>query len=149
MRTNLIAMLDDIGLRRRLGIESTATLFDGDSGLLHPTSAVLYPAFLNGENYGGSPSVERYPLLRAFTDQVLTAELAMSPDAVMIPLGKSGLPNPATTSRAEGHRAEARPFRLPASVRGNLHRVRQFELRRRDLETAAMLTHGSHKRSFL
>ncbi|MDQ1394655.1 MAG: hypothetical protein QOF30_3632 [Acidimicrobiaceae bacterium] len=54
MRTNLISMLDGIGLHQHLEIESTASLFAERRDLLHGTSAILYPAFLGGRNYGGS-----------------------------------------------------------------------------------------------
>jgi hypothetical protein len=37
---------------------------------LHATSALLYPVFLDGKNYGGSPSPLKFPILKAFVDQV-------------------------------------------------------------------------------
>ena len=63
MRTNLVTMLDGIGLNEHLAIESTTSLFDQHADLLLSTSAVLYPAFLNGKNYTGSPGPERSPIL--------------------------------------------------------------------------------------
>jgi hypothetical protein len=89
MRTNLVAMLDGIGLNEKLEIDSTRSLFGEHHELLSGTSAVLYPAFVDGKNYTGTPGPEAYPLLQAFVDQVLTAELAMTPDAFIIPLGKT------------------------------------------------------------
>ena len=89
MRTNLIAMLDGIGLHEKLGIDSTRSLFAEHGALMSSTSAVIYPAFVNGKNYTGTPGPEAYPLLQAFVDQVLTAGLAMTPDAFLIPLGKT------------------------------------------------------------
>ena len=89
MRTNLISMLDGIGLHDKLGIDSTRSLFGDHAELLSGTSAVIYPAFINGKNYTGTPGPEAYPLLQAFVDQVLTANLAMVPDAFVIPCGKT------------------------------------------------------------
>ena len=51
MRTNLVAMLDGIGLHEKLGIDSTRSLFGDHHELLSGTSAVIYPAFVNGKNY--------------------------------------------------------------------------------------------------
>ena len=76
MRTNLVAMLDGIGLHEKLGIDSTRSLFGEHHELLSGTSAVLYPAFIEGKNYTGTPGPEAYPLLQAFVDQVLTASRA-------------------------------------------------------------------------
>ena len=64
MRSNLIWMLDGIGLSHHLGLETSGELFDGHSKLLHSTSAVLYPAFINGKNYGGTPSPDEFPCCR-------------------------------------------------------------------------------------
>src|SRR5438876_9496719 len=53
MRINLVAMLNGIGLPEALDIETSASLFGSHSELLHSTSAVRYPVFVNGENYAG------------------------------------------------------------------------------------------------
>jgi uracil-DNA glycosylase len=87
MRTNLVSMLDEIGVNRYLDIDTTSTLFSENADLLHSTSALIYPVFKEGRNYSGSPGPQTDPLLRAFTDQVLTAELAQVPNAVIVPLG--------------------------------------------------------------
>ena len=92
MRTNLIAMLDGIGLHEKLGIDSTRSLFAEHSELMSSTSAVIYPAFINGKNYTGTPGPEAYPLLQAFVDQVLTAGLAMTPEAFIIPSARPSRP---------------------------------------------------------
>jgi hypothetical protein len=76
MRTNLVTMLDGIGLHEKLGIDSTRLLFGEHGELLSGTSAIIYPAFVDGRNYTGTPGPEAYPLLQAFVDQVLTASRA-------------------------------------------------------------------------
>ena len=58
MRTNLITMLDKIGVAERLDLPTTAALFDDASGYLHSTSALRYPVLKNGRNYSGSPNID-------------------------------------------------------------------------------------------
>ena len=50
MRSNLIAMLDDLGINSRLGLETTGSLFSDRSDLVHFTSAVRNPVFVDGKN---------------------------------------------------------------------------------------------------
>jgi uracil-DNA glycosylase len=127
MQTNLVAMLDGIGLPAKLDIDSTRSLFGGDhAGLLSGTSAVIYPTFMNGKNYSGTPSPESHPLLSAFVDQVLTAGLAMVPDAFVIPLGKTV----AKILRREVERgsitAERCLFEFPHPSGANGHRASSY-----------------------
>jgi hypothetical protein len=127
MRTNLVAMLDGIGLPAVLGIDSTQSLFGGDdAGLLSGTSAVIYPAFTKGRNYSGTPG-PHYPMLSAFVDQVLTAGLAMVPDAFVIPLGKTVV----TILRREVERGSLDPgrclFEFPHPSGANGLRTRLYE----------------------
>jgi hypothetical protein len=130
MRTNLIAMLDGIGVHEALGITSTSQLFGDRADLLHSTSALLYPVFWRGKNYGGSPNPLTFPILKAFADQVLTTELAMVPDAFVIPLGRAV----STLVRAEADRGALTPerclFDFPHPSGANGHRVRQFAAKR-------------------
>jgi hypothetical protein len=54
------------------------------------TSAICHATFVkNGDNYRGAPAVGRHPLLRAFAQQVLAANLASTPEALIIPLGNA------------------------------------------------------------
>lgn len=87
MRANLVAMLDDIGVARLLGLSTTAALWRDQSRLVHFTSALRYPTFLDGKNYSGSPSMLRVPF---FTDQLKTwlgEEMRRLPHALFVPLG--------------------------------------------------------------
>lgn len=88
MRNNLIAMLDRIGLPAVLGIESCARLFDTRTDLVHFTSALRYPVFVNGKDYSGSPSILATPALREMTRRWLDEEVALLKDAFWVPLGK-------------------------------------------------------------
>jgi hypothetical protein len=87
MRSNLIAMLDHIGLSRWLGISGTALLWDEHGALAHFTSALCFPALVDGKNYSGQPSLVTTPILRRLVDRHLCEEAEALRDAVWIPLG--------------------------------------------------------------
>src|SRR5579883_3166075 len=87
MRTNLVAMLDHIGLARWMGLESTAELWSSRSDLVHFTSALRYPVFVQGENYSGNPSMVTTPILRETLLRHLGEEVAALPKALWVPLG--------------------------------------------------------------
>ena len=88
MRSNLVAMLDHIGLAARIRLRTCASLWDADSGLAHFTSALRYPVFVGGENYSGQPSMTKTASLRAILHQYLVEEARMLHEAVWIPLGR-------------------------------------------------------------
>jgi hypothetical protein len=87
MRTNLVAMLDSIGVGKALGLSSTASLWSVDTHRAHFTSALRYPVFLDGQNYSGAPSMISTPMLRKHLMQWLGSEMAALPKAVFVPLG--------------------------------------------------------------
>ena len=88
LRANLVAMLDAIGLHRRLGVASCSEVFSEGGAGVHFTSALRYPVFRNGQNYSGTPSIAGSPFLGSITDRWLREEAAALPDAMWIPLGK-------------------------------------------------------------
>ncbi|AZO59690.1 hypothetical protein EJ078_10920 [Mesorhizobium sp. M1A.F.Ca.IN.022.06.1.1] len=87
MRTNLVAMLDHIGLAGWLGVTSTAALWSTHQRLVHFTSALRYPVFVGSTNYNGHPPMTSHPSLRRMIDEFLREEAAALPNAVWIPLG--------------------------------------------------------------
>jgi hypothetical protein len=90
MRTNLVAMLDAVGLADALDLGSTIEFFDARADLVHMTSALRYPVFANNENYSGRhPRVTRSTLLTHYVNTFLIPELRAVPDALIVPLGKS------------------------------------------------------------
>jgi hypothetical protein len=79
MRTNLIRMLDGIGVHTALDLASCADLFDSRTDLATSTSSVCHAVFVrDGRNYSGAPPVGRHPVFDAFARQVLAANLAMA-----------------------------------------------------------------------
>jgi hypothetical protein len=90
MRQNLIAMLDELGIQRHLGIASTLSLFAEDAHALHATSVLRYPVFKAGKNYSGQhPKPLAHPFLRAMLERVCAPELARVGNALIVPLGKA------------------------------------------------------------
>lgn len=87
MRTNLVAMLDAVGLARHLGLPSADVLWGRESRLAQFTSALRYPVFCDGQNYSGSPDILRTPLLRDQLMRWFAPEMAALGDAVFVPLG--------------------------------------------------------------
>ncbi len=87
MRANLVAMLDHVGLNRWLGVASTTEVWDERTDLVHFTSALRYPVYLNGENYSGSPSMTATPVLREMLVHCLGDEVSSLSNAVWVPLG--------------------------------------------------------------
>ena len=68
MRTNLLQMLDELGVPRRLGLDSASDLFGCGWDLIHTTSILRYPVFLGDmeRNYTGhNPRLATSAFLRA------------------------------------------------------------------------------------
>ncbi|AUN29641.1 hypothetical protein [Niveispirillum cyanobacteriorum] len=87
MRSNLVAMLDSVGVNAALRIPSTASLWDRDVGLVHFTSALRNPVFVDGGNYSGNPSMLAVPQLKRQLETGLGNELASLTGAMVVPLG--------------------------------------------------------------
>lgn len=126
MRTNLIDMLDKIGVADRLELASTAQLFDDASHLLHSTSALRYPVFNQGKNYTGSnPPIHRSTLLKSLLTSTLPPELDQVPDALIVPLGKAVTTDALKIIGFDKGRSVLRGFPHPSG--GNGHRKAQFQ----------------------
>jgi hypothetical protein len=89
MRTNLITMLDSLGIQSRLGMQTSADLFGTRNELLHTTSVVRNPTFVNQKNYTGHmPRLLNVPILRNYVETILAGELNRLPSAIIVPLGR-------------------------------------------------------------
>lgn len=89
IRPNLVALLDAIHLNKRLGLESCAELFERRSDLVQTASVLRNAVFYRGANYSGNPRLIRQPILR---DQLLkhfAPDVALTPEALFVPLGDS------------------------------------------------------------
>ena len=88
MRGNLVAMLDRIGLDRALGLDSCASLFGDRVGLVHFTSVLRNPVFLDGADYSGNPAIASSPFLQTLSERWFESEIDALPEALWVPLGK-------------------------------------------------------------
>lgn len=127
-------MLDGIGLHDGLGIDSTARLFDTHHDLVAKASAISYPVFVNGQNYGGrNPSLIRHPVLRSLVTACLGPRVAMAATALVVPLGKAAQ-DAVMLLIAEGLLDRGRcvlGFPHPSGANG--WRIRQYTARRETL----------------
>jgi hypothetical protein len=86
-RNNLVAMLDEVGLASKFGLNTCAGLFAPGSEQVHFTSALRYPVFLAGDNYRGNPSMTRTPALRQMVETYLAEEVRALSGTLWLPLG--------------------------------------------------------------
>lgn len=87
MRTNLVALLDGIGLNCHLGIRSCSEAFEAHSDLCHFTSVIRYPLYVGGKNYSGTPAPAKTPWMLEMAKDWLGSELRSLSRGVVVPLG--------------------------------------------------------------
>lgn len=88
MRSNLLNMLDAVGVPALYGRQTAAEFFSDADARVHFTSALRYPVFIKGENYSGSPNPLAHPMLRGMIETYLLDEARALPKAIWIPLGQ-------------------------------------------------------------
>lgn len=128
MRKNLIEMLDGVGLHKHLNIHSSLELFGEKDHLLHTSSVLRYPVFIEGNNYTGSnPSMLKHHLLRHMIDELLVPELNRMKGAVIIPTGKavSEVLRYLVDEKKISHKTILFDFPHPSGANG--HRKKQYE----------------------
>ena len=140
MRTNLVTMLDGIGLAAALGIEPTAQFFDDMHHLAAHVSAIDSPVYVHGHNYGGASSpLVGHPVLASLVRACLGARVAMALDALVVHLGKASEAAVGFLARQDLlDRRRCLP-RLPHPSGANGHRVRSYAERRADLARAVLM----------
>jgi len=126
MRTNLVSMLDHVGLNEWLGLPSTERLWAERETLAHFTSALRYPVFVGGKNYSGQPSMVTTPLLRRLIDECLRAEAQALPGAVWVPLGPKAMQGIELLVRMQAIRADRVLEGLPHPSGANAERIAYF-----------------------
>ncbi|AEP86856.1 conserved hypothetical protein [Bacillus spizizenii TU-B-10] len=136
MRHNLITMLDFCGLPQAFGIQSAAQLFGDLRHLLHTTSVIKYPVFIQQKNYTGySPAITRSPILSTYAFGHFPAELnKVTGPALLIPLGKAAEAVCETLLSQHSLRNffYLRGFPHPSGANG--HRLKQFSKNKEQLE---------------
>lgn len=90
MRKNLVEMLDELNLNEKLCIGSCLELFESHDELLHTTSLIPYPVFINNKNYTGSnPIILDDETLQKYLKKYFYKEVEYIPNVLIIPLGKA------------------------------------------------------------
>lgn len=93
IRKNIISMLDELGLNKKLNIESCMELFGERDYLLHTVSLIPYSVFIKGKNYSGhTPKLINSKILMKYVRENFVAELNSLDDTkniLIIPLGRA------------------------------------------------------------
>jgi hypothetical protein len=92
MRSNLVSMLNKVGVNRWLGVECCELLFESRPELWQTSSVLPFPVFRAGENYNGTPKITSTPFLRRMVVDHFVPLARTLPNAMLLPLG----PVPAT-----------------------------------------------------
>ena len=83
-------MMNEINIDKKLGIESCSELFGDKDYLLHTTSIIPYPVFVNNKNYtGSSPKIMNNETLYSYVKKYFYKEVEKLPNTLIIPLGKA------------------------------------------------------------
>jgi hypothetical protein len=125
------------GWAKALGIGTSAQLFDTYRHLVANASAISYPVFVDGENYGGrSPSLVRHPVLRSLVTACLGARVAMAARSLVVPLGAAAQ-DAVTLLINDGLLDPGRCLRgFPHPSGQNRHRAGQYQANSRALRRA-------------
>jgi hypothetical protein len=89
LRNNLVAMLDHIGVSKKIGIDSASSLFAENASLLHSTSVFRFPILLKGKPISSAKAGLKHPILKGMIDDYLADECSLlSKETLYIPLGQ-------------------------------------------------------------
>ncbi|RWR12179.1 hypothetical protein QNH23_13885 [Siminovitchia fortis] len=136
MRKNLIEMLDECGVNTAFSLSSSRLLFGECRRLLHTTSIIKYPVFIEGKNYTGhAPKIHQSALLTHYAHNVFPKELhEIETDFLLVPLGKV-VSEVMTDLVYKGMIPEKRClFGFPHPSGANGHRKKQFHKAKAELK---------------
>lgn len=145
MRKNLIDMLDELNLNNILSINSCSELFEDKDYLLHTTSIIPYPVFINGKNYTGhNPKILDSEILFSYVKKYFYKEVEALPNALIIPLGMSAeeVLNEMIKNNLISKERCLFGFSHPSGANG--HRKKQFENNKKQLEEKIKLFFNSN-----
>ncbi len=126
MRTNLVALLDHIGVQRLVGIPSTTSLWAQQDRLVHFTSALRYPVFVDNENYSGNPAPVATAILQRHLMRWLAGEMRALPNALFVPLGSAADESVNAVAKNIGFNARQILSGLPHPSGANAERIAFF-----------------------
>jgi hypothetical protein len=147
IRKNLTDMLDQIGLPKVLNIDCSMSLFNEHRPLLHTTSIIKHPVFIQDRNYTGhNPDINQSPLLSYYAYQVFKEELEqLKTNALVIPLGKTveGVFQKLEEEKQLPRHTYLTGFPHPSGANG--HRVKQFTQNKKEM-TSVVESWGSYSK---
>ncbi len=126
MRSNLVAMLDGIGVARLLGLASTAELWGPAADLVQFTSVLRHPVFVDGGNYSGAPDPVRTQFLFEQVRRGFGEEVRVLRDALFVPLGPKATAAVEAVASEAGLAAERILSGLPHPSGANAERIAFF-----------------------
>lgn len=135
MRTNVIQMLQEIGLHLFLNIPHVEALFDAECTLLHTTSLIRYPILVKQQNYTGhQPAITQNNFLYEAVLGSFLPEWNQLNESLVIPLGKSVeavLRQLLDEKRIQGKRIL---WGFPHPSGANGYRLKQFQQNKADMQ---------------
>lgn len=87
MRTLGARLMDHFRFNEVLGIETTLDLFGKHSARAHYTSVLRYPFLKEFKDFSGDKKLLSRPIMKTMIDDLLTPELALIPNAWIVPFG--------------------------------------------------------------
>lgn len=134
MRKNLIEMLNELKLNEKLNINSCLQLFEDNDRLLHTTSIIPYPVFINDKNYtGSSPKILDDKVLYSYMKNYFYKEVEKMKNTLIIPLGKAVEEVLEFMIAEELIKEEQCLLGFPHPSGANGHRKKQFEENKENL----------------
>ena len=128
MRKNLIEMLDELNINEKLDLDSCSELFEEKDYLLHTTSIIPYPVFINNKNYTGSnPKIMDNEILYSYVKRYFYNEIEKLPNVLIVPLGKAVEEVLKKMIKDNLIKEEQCLLGFPHPSGANGHRKRQFE----------------------
>jgi hypothetical protein len=135
LRSNIIQMLNDLGLNNVLDLESCEELFNDKDYMLHTTSLIPYAVFINGKNYTGhSPKIMKNKLLTSFLEEYFIPQADVLGNALIVPLGKGVEEVISEYTRAGLFKENNVLFGFPHPSGANGHRFSQFNSNKEKME---------------
>lgn len=114
LRGNLIKQLNHWGFHQWLGLNDSTELFSTSRHLVHTTSLLRYPVFVDNSDYRGTPDMTKNALLRKYLLENFVVEVEALKDALFVGLGPQ-------VNKVLEHLVQERVLKADRVVSGMLH----------------------------
>lgn len=134
MRNNLVDMLNELQLNKCLNLSSCSQMFSENCDLMHTTSLIPYPVFINDKNYTGTnPKILESVTLFKYVEDYFYKEVKELEKVLIIPLGIAVEEVLLTMVSKDIIKEEQCLFGFPHPSGANGHRKKQFLSRKEQL----------------